>query len=277
MIVQFLEKVGVDNQVIAQLKDPEEGLNVDELAKEFKENQREVYANDPDVVKRLRTEAKGKERGSIEREIKRVYGITTEEWEENKFGEEKDYKKVLEFGRKKIETQNTTSKQDLVDENHVLKDKIKWYDDERIPEIQSESKNEVNKFYIERHLQKLIEKSGDITVSARAATILVKEGLKDKGLNSSLTENLDGVLFKTNEGLVPQDEGKTRNLTNMEVIKGILSTEKVLVESKATPVPPVTPPVISQPITDKPESLGEKIARENLAEIQDMKPKPRGT
>ena len=50
MIVQFLEKVGVDNQVIAQLKDPEEGLNVDELANEFKEKQREVYANNPDAV-----------------------------------------------------------------------------------------------------------------------------------------------------------------------------------------------------------------------------------
>ena len=95
-LVKFLEKVGVDNQIIAQLKDPEEGLNVDELAEEFKTSQKEVYANNPDVVKELEKAAAGKARSSCEREIKRVFDISVEEWSEHNFSEEKTkWQKIL--------------------------------------------------------------------------------------------------------------------------------------------------------------------------------------
>jgi len=50
LVTKFLENVGVDNATIALLKDPEEELKVEDLADEFKSKQREVYANDPEVI-----------------------------------------------------------------------------------------------------------------------------------------------------------------------------------------------------------------------------------
>lgn len=275
-LVKFLEKVGVDNQVIAQLKDPEEGLNVDELAEEFKTQQREVYANDPDVVKKLETDAKGKARGSVEREIKRVFDISVEEWEENKFGDQKDYKKVLEFGKEKVKKQGTKTAQELQTEIQEKNQKIKWFEDDEIPRIKNESKERENQFYIERHLRKMIGECGDLIVSQNAAMVLVKDGLKSKGLNSLLLEDESEISFKTKDGLAPQDEGKTRNLTNMEVVKGILGNEKVLKESHGgEPIPPKLPK--PPPVEKKYVLAGMAEAEKNLDNVTKLEKKPRGS
>ena len=79
LVVKFLDKVGVDNIIITQLKEPEDGLDIDALAKEFKASQREVYANNHDVIVELDKRAKGKERGSVERKIKKVVSISNDE------------------------------------------------------------------------------------------------------------------------------------------------------------------------------------------------------
>ena len=149
LVTKFLEKVGVDNQVIAQLKDPEDGLNVDELADEFKQLQKEVYANNPDVVKDLEKKAAGKARGSVEREIKRMFDITIEEWEENNFGEEKDYKKVLAFGKDKLKKTGNQTAQELQENNQALVVEIKRLKEEEIPTINTAWEKKINRTDIE--------------------------------------------------------------------------------------------------------------------------------
>jgi len=173
-LIRFLEEIGVDNKVIANLKEPEEGLNVEELAKEFRESQHEVYANDPDVIKNLEIRATGKARGSVEREIKRVFDISTGEWEENDFGNEKDYKKILQFGIEKIKKQGSKSVQEIQAELQEANKKIKWFDEERIPEINKEWQSKTDKNDIERHFRKLIGDSGDLIVSSDVASTVTE-------------------------------------------------------------------------------------------------------
>lgn len=271
-IIKFLEKVGVDNQVIAQLKEPEEGLNVDELADEFKGKQREVYANDPDVVKDLEVKATGKARGSVEREIKRQFDITVDEWEQNNFGEEKDFKKVLKFGIEKIQKQAGKTAQEIQTELQEANAKIKYFEEEKIPEINKDWQGKIDRTDIERHFRKLIGDCGDLIVSHDVASTVLEKRLAEKGLKPELTEDRNGIIIKTKDGLMPQDEKKTRNLTNSEVVKGILSGEKLIKESHADDTPPPRPVFSPQPtIGQKADELpGMAKARENLAKVEKL-------
>ena len=276
-LIRFLEEIGVDNKVIANLKEPEEGLNVEELAKEFRESQHEVYANDPDVIKNLEIRATGKARGSVEREIKRVFDISTGEWEENDFGNEKDYKKILQFGIEKIKKQGSKSVQEIQAELQEANKKIKWFDEERIPEINKEWQSKTDKNDIERHFRKLIGDSGDLIVSSDVASTVIEKKLNEKGFVTELNEDRNGVIIKTRDGLIPQDEGKTRNLSNMEITKGILSDEKLLVQSHATDTPPPPPRPIPGPAPGAKagELPGLAAAKANLEEVKKVQPTER--
>ena len=276
-LIRFLEEIGVDNKVIANLKEPEEGLNVEELAKEFRESQHEVYANDPDVIKNLEIRATGKARGSVEREIKRVFDISTGEWEENDFGNEKDYKKILQFGIEKIKKQGSKSVQEIQAELQEANKKIKWFDEERIPEINKEWQSKTDKNDIERHFRKLIGDSGDLIVSSDVASTVIEKKLNEKGFVTELNEDRNGVIIKTRDGLIPQDEGKTRNLSNMEITKGILSDEKLLVQSHATDTPPPPPRPIPGPAPGAKagELPGLAAAKANLEEVKKVQPAER--
>lgn len=268
-LVKFLEKVGVDNQVIAQLKDPEEGLNVDELADEFKQKQREVYANDPDVIKELAAQAKGKERGSVERKIKKVFNITTEEWAENEL--DKDYEKALMFGFEKIKKEGNKSAQEIQLELQDANKKLKWFEDEKIPEIHSEWQRKIDKTDIERHYRKLIGESGDLIVSDDVASTVLEKRINERNFLIELNEDRTGIVIKTKDGLIPQDEGKTRNLTNLEIVKGILENERLVKQSKAIDEPPKTQH-ITKTIEPGPEgeTPGMRAARENLEALKKM-------
>jgi len=276
-LIRFLEEIGVDNKVIANLKEPEEGLNVEELAKEFRESQHEVYANDPDVIKNLEIRATGKARGSVEREIKRVFDISTGEWEENDFGNEKDYKKILQFGIEKIKKQGSKSVQEIQAELQEANKKIKWFDEERIPEINKEWQSKTDKNDIERHFRKLIGDSGVLIVSSDVASTVIEKKLNEKGFVPTLNEDRNGVIIKTRDGLIPQDEGKTRNLSNMEIVKGILSGEKLVKESHAqdTPPPPPRPILGPAPGAKAGELPGLAAAKANLEEVKKVQPTER--
>jgi len=266
-LTKFLDEIGVKNETIAILKDPPEGgADIKALADEFKATGREVYANDPDVRTKLDQEAKGKARGSVERKIKKVFNISNEEWNEGKL--EGDYEKALIFGYKKQEKEGSKSAQELQAELQEANTKIKWYDEEKIPQIQKEADLKVDKNDETRYLRKLIVGSGELTVSERVASTVVAEELKSRGYNTGLTEDKSNLTILTSEGLSPQDEKKTRNLTNDEVIKGILESENLLKVSKADPDTPKPTPLMPKQ-ADLTGSVHPD-AIQNLKDVQNM-------
>ena len=269
-LVKFLENVGVSNETIALLKDPEEGLKVEDLAKEFKSAQRDVYANDPEVIKELASKAKGKERGSVERKIKKVFGLTDEEWNTGEL--EGDYEKALTFASDKQKKAGSKSAQEIQAELHDANTKLKWYKEDEIPRIEKESSEKVDKNEANRHLRKVIADSGELIVSESATIAVVKEELTKKGYTTGLNEDKTDMTIKTKDGLSPQDEGKTRNLTNMEVVKGILESEKLIKQSKADPDPDPkkrTPIPKTEPVKSK--LLGLAAAEQNLEDLKKMR------
>ena len=235
LITKFLDGIGTKNETVAILKEPPEGLDIEPLVAEFKQNGKEVFENDPDVIQKLASKAKGKERGSVERKIKKVFNITPEEWGENEL--EGDYEKALTFSFDKQKTAGSKSAGEIQAELQDANTKLKWYKDDEIPRIEKESSEKVDKNEANRHLRKLIADSGELIVSESATIAVVKEELTKKGYTAGLNEGKTDLTIKTQDGLSPQDEGKTRNLTNTEVVKGILESEKLIKQSNADPDP----------------------------------------
>ncbi|GAF75505.1 unnamed protein product, partial [marine sediment metagenome] len=171
-IEKFLDGIGITTDIIANLKDPGDDLDIKKLSNDFKEKQKAVFSNDPDVMKTLDLKAKGKARGSVERKIKKVSGISNEEWIENEL--EGDYEKALTFGFDKQKKAGSKSAQDIQVELQDANTKIKWYKEEEVPRIQKESNEKVDKGTATRFLRRLIADSGELIVSENAATTVVK-------------------------------------------------------------------------------------------------------
>ena len=270
-LVKFLDKVGVDNIIITQLKEPEDGLDIDVLAKEFKASQREVYANDPDVIAELDKKSKGKARGSVERKIKKVFSISNDEWNDNEL--EGDYEKVLKFAFDKQKKEGNKSAQDITLELQDANTKLKWYKDEEIPRIQTESDEKADKKEANSYLREEIANSGELIVSEGVAVTVVNEGLRKKGYATGLNENKTTLTIKTSEGLSPQDDEKTRNLSNKEVIKSILESKKLIKQSNAETEP--DPKKRVSLIKSEHEGTGfvHPDAEQNVEDLKDMRVK----
>jgi len=268
LVTKFLDGIGTKNETVAILKDPPDGLEVDDLIAEFKKEGREVYANDPNVVKEFETKAKGKERGSVERKIKKIFDISSEEWNDNKL--EGDYEKALTFGFDKQKTAGSKSAQEIQAELQDANTKIKWYKDEEIPRIEKESSEKIDKNEANRHLRKVIADSGELIVSESATIAVVKEELNKKGYTIGLNEAKTNLTIKTQDGLSPQDEGKTRNLSNAEVVKSVLESEKLVKQSNATTetIKKKTTLITQTQEPIKSDLPGMAAAEENLEELK---------
>lgn len=277
-LVKFLENVGVSNETIALLKYPEEDLKVEDLAEEYKSAQRDVYKNDPDVLAELDKNSKGKARGSVERKIKKVFSISNEDWKENEL--EGDYEKALLFGFDKQKKEGSKSAQQLQTDLQEANKEIEWYKDEEIPRIKKVEKLKVDNFHVGRYLRELIGDSGKLAdnIGNDVAEIVLKEELRKKGYVAGLTED-EKLAILTTEGTKPQDEKKTRNLSNQEIVKDVMVAKKLIKQSKADPDPekPPTPRYTepsSDPTPDLPHLAG---AEENLKNLEKMeKDKGRG-
>ena len=265
---KFLDGIGITTDIIANLKDPGDDLDIEKLSNEFKGKQKDVFSNDPEVIKELQKSAKGKERGSVERKIKKVFDIKAEEWTENEL--EGDYEKALTFGHDKQKKAGSKSAQEIQAELLDANKKIEWYKDEEVPRIVKAEKQKVDNFHIERHLRELIVDSGELAnnIGSDVAEIVLKEELRKKGFTPSLTE--DGKLaILTEDGLVPLDEAKTKNLSNAEIIKGIVVAKGLIKQSNAV-IEPEKKKVSVLPTRDTSESNVHPNAIANAEKLKDM-------
>jgi len=265
---KFLDGIGTDAGTIANLKDPSDDLDVVKLSDEHNEKKKDVFTNDPDVITELQKKAKGKERGSVERKIKKVFDIKAEEWTENEL--EGDYEKALTFGHDKQKKAGSKSAQEIQAELLDANKKIEWYKDEEVPRIVKAEKQKVDNFHIERHLRELIVDSGELAnnIGSDVAEIVLKEELRKKGFTPSLTE--DGKLaILTEDGLVPLDEAKTKNLSNAEIIKGIVVAKGLIKQSNAV-IEPDKKKIPVLPIQNTSEGNVHPDAIKNAEKLKDM-------
>ena len=238
---KFLVKVGLPEDIVSQFKDVDEENppDVDTLASEWKQHQREVFQNDPEIIKTLKSEMRGKERGSVERSIMRTFGITAEEAREN--GLENDYDKLLKFSKAKLEKTSSKTAGEIQEELQKANLRIKEFEDDVIPGLKEKGKKEIDQFYIRNFLNDLALSVGEVTVKPKLAVRSLEEGLREHGYVVNLLDNRDGIDIKTKDGLTPQNKDKTKNLTPKELAYMIFEEDGILKQSKADPDRPPAP------------------------------------
>jgi len=243
---KFLVKVGIPEDIVSQFKDVKEDSppDVDQLASEWKQHQREVFQNDPEIIKNLKSELRGKERGTVERAIMRSLGITAAEAREH--GLEEDYEKLLKYASDKLKKSSSQTAEELQKQLQEANQRVQEYDDKVIPELKAASKKEISQFYVKNYLGELISEAGDLVVKPHIATTVIDTALRSRGLIMNLNDDGNGISIKTKDGLTPQNDDKTKNLSNKELIQGILEKEGLLRQSKGDPGNPPAPPKPSQ-------------------------------
>ena len=80
----FLKKIGVKSDMIIKLSSDED-IQVDELAKSWKDSWKEVLSNDPEFIQPIKDEIKGTELSKMEHKIKKTFGLTSDEIKDKKF------------------------------------------------------------------------------------------------------------------------------------------------------------------------------------------------
>lgn len=265
---KFLLKVGVASDAIAQLTEADSEPDVEKLASDFKASQRDVFKNDPEIIGELTGSLRGKERGSVERKIKKEFGITAEEWGESEL--EGDYGKAIAFGINKLKTESGKPAEKLQTDLQEANQAILNYKEKVIPEIEDKAQQRINQFYVQNKLHGLIEDSGELIVAADVANTVVINEFAKLGLKPTIEGN--DLTIKTGDGLAPQDKDKTRNLSNSEVVKGILDSKGLIKQSKADPDPQPGKVYNPDPQPDKVELPHLKAAREHEKDLgQDVK------
>ena len=138
------------------------------------------------------------------------------------------------------------------------------------PLQQKVEKLKVDNFHVGRYLRELIVDSGELAdnIVSDVAEIVLKEELRKKGYTTGLTED-DKLAILTADNTKPQDDKKTRNLSNEEIVKGIMVAKKLVKQSNADPDPNKKPVLPIQKPGEKPEGTGfvHPKAKQNLEDV----------
>jgi hypothetical protein len=268
-IEKFLKKIGVPSEAITKLNGDDQELNVDDIAAEFQNIQRDVLKNNPDFIGSIRGEVKGTELSKIEQKIKKTFGLSAEDVKDKKFDDIigiafDKMTKTAGAGAEELQTRLI----ELTNENKRLVDEI-------IPAKENEAKQAIKSFKRESFIQSAIAKRS-LIVSADVVKPAVQSYL-ESNFNVDVDDNGE-LVVKTKNNLNPLNNDGTKIVTFDEILDGHLSTLGVIKQSNGGQTPPKpgngapTPsPVPNGAEPAKYQLAGMAKAQANAASLQTMK------
>jgi len=262
----FLKKIGVKSDIISKLSSEEE-VQVDDLAKSWKDSMKEVMANDPEFIQPIKDEVKGTELSKMEHKIKKTFGLTSEEIKDKKFEE------ILALAQEKSKTTSSSTADELQTKIMELTRENKKLMEEVIPQKEQEAK-EVIKSY---------KKETAIKTILGSKSLIVKPEVVFPAIQSHLNSHYDidlgddgSFVVKTKAGLNPLNQDGTKVMSFEEILETQLKDLNVLKQSNGTPDPAGQSRVKTQTIqADGGEAKfhlpGLKAAQENVDKLSQMR------
>lgn len=244
----YLLKCGHDKDVIDQFfKEEDAEIDIDQLASQYNDTQKEVYRNDPDFIKPLKEELeasiKGKERGSVERAIMRAFGITSDEAREHGLGE--SYEKLLKYANEKTGKNKDKTVEEVQTELKKALDRVKQLEEEEIPSIKNAQNEEINNYFKRMHIERLLDNYADKLVAKKDAFIPGLREYLTSRYDIALTDDRSDLVIKTKDGTDPLNADKTKKLTKEDIVSAYLESIDAIKRSHGggeLPRVPGTPP-----------------------------------
>lgn len=224
-IETFLKKIGVPSSTISKLTSEEE-INVDEFAKSFKDNYRDVISNDPDFIQPIKDEIRGTELSKVEHKIKKTFGLNSDEIKDKKFDE------ILQTALDKVKSTGSTTSEELQNKIIELTRENKRLNEEIIPAKENEAKEQIKSFKKESSIRSMLG-SKQLVVSPEVVFPAVQNYI-NKSFNVDVDED-GSLIVKTKDGLNPLNEDGTKVLSFDEILENQLKNLNVLKQSNGSP------------------------------------------
>lgn len=268
-IEKFLKKIGVPSDAIAKLNTDADDVNIDDIAGDFQNIQRDVLKNNPDFISSIRGEVKGTELSKIEQKIKKTFGLTAEDVKDKKFDD------IISLAFEKMNKTAGAGAEELQKRLIELTNENKHLVDEIIPAKENEAKQAIKSFKRESIIQTAIAKRSLIV-----SPDVVKPAIQTY-LETNFNVDVDDagqIVVKTKNNLNPLNNDGTKIVTFDEILDGHLATLGVIKQSNGgTPpppggnggTPPTPPPGGGEPA--KYQLAGMAKAQANAASLQTMK------
>lgn len=267
-IEKFLKKIGVPSEAITKLNGDDAELNVDDIAAEFQNIQRDVLKNNPDFISSIRGEVKGTELSKIEQKIKKTFGLSADDVKDKKFDD------IISVAFDKMNKTAGAGAEELQKRLIELTNENKRLVDEIIPAKENEAKQAIKTFKRESFIQSAIAKRS-LIVSPEVVKPAVQTYL-ESNFNVDVDDNGE-LVVKTKNNLNPLNNDGTKIVTFDEILDGHLASLGVIKQSNGNPTPPKpgngTPPPPPTPGAEPPkyQLAGMAKAQANAASLQTMK------
>lgn len=246
----FLEKIGVEKEVIDNLfsEEPAEDFKVEEISKSYLDGIKEVKGEDPEMISKIRSEAKGEIMSKNEHKIVKAFGLTKEEVADKKFDE------ILDVIKQKNKEAGNDTANELQEKLLSANQKIKTFEDETIPKIRSEAADKIKMHRVKAEVNGAI--SGIETVVDNQVLIPVVQSHLDNNFKFEIAE--DGSLeVRTKEGTAPLNKDGTKKIGLDGIVKEHISSLNLLKQSNAGTTPEELPKAKKAP--EAPAGQKEKV------------------
>lgn len=243
-----------------------DSFDIQPLVKLATDHQRSLFMNDTEIIDKFKGEEKGKQLDIITRELKKTFGLSSEEIKD------KGIKEIIDLARTKSTSSTDQGIEKLQKENIDLVNKLKDYEENVIPSKIAEVEGHKKKITIENELTKMVS-GKKLRVPFDAAFPAIINHLADK-YDLDIDEKKQLAVFVKGQKIHPTKDDKTGLLGLGDILDSKLKEWKFVEESNADQTPKNQQTVI----IDEPKGGEKKIhfpgaakAEAALKEIQSKK------
>jgi hypothetical protein len=202
----------------------DESIDITPFVDSFRAKQKELFTNDPEIVKPIQAAERAKIQASHETKIKRLFDLTPEEVKEKTFDQ------IVELAKEKVGNSKSKTTDEIQLQLVEANKKIKQYEEEIIPAKEQEKEDFKKQYVIKDKLTKKIA-SMPLSIDPEAAMMILEAQLA-KSNKLELDENGDLVILDK-EGNKPMNETRTKIFTIDEILDSTASKYKIKKESNA--------------------------------------------
>lgn len=229
MFEKVLKGLGLDAKDIAEIakaeKEENKDFDTDAILAKFKETQKKLFENDPDLVSEIAGKEKGKILDIVTRKLKSEFGLDSASIKD------KTVEEVIKIAKAEGSKAQSKDLQTLQEENIQLTNKVKDFEDVQIPKIKSEVELEKKTFRINNKLSEKIPVA-DLRVPLTTAKKTLYADLFE-AYDIDLDDKDNFILRKKGTSLEARNADGTKILTIDEVMTDILKANQYTKESNA--------------------------------------------
>lgn len=249
-LLSFITALGIPQAEAQKLIDEsakeDSTLDVQALVKQATDHQRNIFMNDTEIIDKFKGEEKGKQLDIITRDLKKTFGLTSEEIKD------KGIKEIIELSKTKATTTSDKGVEQLQADIIALTNKVKDYEENIIPSKLAEVEGHKKKISVEHELTKLIS-GKKLRVPFDAAFPSVINFLGEK-YDLDINEQKQLAIFLKGSKTSPLKDDKSGILGLNDILDSKLKEWKFLEESNAD----ITDKNVKKVIVDDPNSNGQK-------------------